>query len=407
MTSSGSRGVTIPLATSIIAMVPTFAVESGFMEIAQLVYRGRGETKSPRTGEVIDGDSFDRRLVLLLQDFIVTDDEIDERQWLRRSIDVLSALVLLRATLLTRMTGDAGVPGQHMAVVPVGRIGTDEGSASLSQALATFIRTATVYLYDASSEQDFGLVNNALQGVLQFFGAFHRMARLRQDQQTVIQEPMVRRIVEQVTARHRPLFLAGQMATLPATLYSQGPIWLERLSRTPSEERFHIQIHTPAEQEHLDSLRDRLAVIGDAWERFPLALSWAARDLAQILSRAEGLQTLSFRAGQRSKKTREWVCLPVDYASFCYEEGEHGRQVRPLEADEHALWHDGMLRVVNSLSAVESVEPVIPRYEAHPFLVVETTGDPTGLARAFDNRYFMASTELNLLNTLLFVASEA
>ena len=35
MTSSGSRGVTIPLATTIIAMVPTFAIENGFMEIAQ------------------------------------------------------------------------------------------------------------------------------------------------------------------------------------------------------------------------------------------------------------------------------------------------------------------------------------------------------------------------------------
>jgi len=407
MTSSGSRGVTIPLATSIIAMVPTFAVESGFMELAQLVYRGRGRTQDPRSGEPIDGDAFDRRVVLLLQDFIVTDDAVDERQWLRRSIDVLSALVLLRATIFTRMTGDAGVPGQHMAVVPVGRIGTEDVGASLSQALAAFIRTATVYLYDASSEQDFGLVKNALEGVQRFFGAFHREARLRKHQQTVIQEPMVRRIVEQVTARHVPLFLPGQMTILPASLYSAGPIWLEQLTRTASEERFHIEVHTPAEQADLDGLRDRLAVIGDAWQRFPLALTWAARDLAQILRRAEGLQTLSFRAGQRSKNTCQWVCLPIDYPSFCYEEGEHGRHLRPPEADEHPLWHDGLLRVIDTLAGAETVEPVIPRYEEHPFLVVETNGDPTGLSRAFDNRYFMASTELNLLNTLLFVDSEA
>ena len=42
MTSSGSRGVSLPLASTIIASVPRFAIESGFMEIAQLVYRGRG-----------------------------------------------------------------------------------------------------------------------------------------------------------------------------------------------------------------------------------------------------------------------------------------------------------------------------------------------------------------------------
>src|SRR5205823_11950741 len=62
--------------------------------------------------------------------------------------------------------------------------------------------------------------------------------------------------------------------------------------------------------------------------------------------------------------------------------------------------------LVNTVVGVEAVEPVIPRYEEQPFLVVETSGDPTGLARAFDNRYFMASTELNLLNTLLFRSEE-
>src|SRR5207249_5818 len=201
MTSSGSRGVTIPLATTIIAIVPTFAVESGFMEIAQLVYRGRGQTQDVHTGAQIDGDAFDRRLVLLLQDFVVADDDIDERHWLRRTVDLLSALVLLRATLLTRMTGDAGVPGQHMAVVPVGRIGTEDLGTSLSQALAQFLRSGTVYLYDARTPQDFGLVNNALEGVKRFFGAFERAARLRQGQQTVIQEPTVHRMVEQITAR--------------------------------------------------------------------------------------------------------------------------------------------------------------------------------------------------------------
>ena len=37
----------------------------------------------------------------------------------------------------------------------------------------------------------------------------------------------------------------------------------------------------------------------------------------------------------------------------------------------------------------------------------EHQGDPTGLERAFDDRYFMASSELNLLNTMLFVAESS
>ena len=58
MTSSGSRGVGFLLATVIIAHVPRFAAESGFMEIVQFVYRGRGSSESRH----VDGDALDRVL---------------------------------------------------------------------------------------------------------------------------------------------------------------------------------------------------------------------------------------------------------------------------------------------------------------------------------------------------------
>ena len=43
---------------------------------------------------------------------------------------------------------------------------------------------------------------------------------------------------------------------------------------------------------------------------------------------------------------------------------------------------------------------------ATPWLAALVTGDPTGIERAFDARYFMASAELNLLNTILFVGDQ-
>jgi hypothetical protein len=264
-------------------------------------------------------------------------------------------------------------------------------------------RPGTVYLFDAKTAEDFGLIDRALQGVQKFFGAFHRGTRIRKDQQTFIQEPMVRGVVERVTARHASLFRPDQLPMLPEGLYGVGPVWLEVLPGTASDERFSIQVRTPAEHKELDELRRRLAVIGDAWRRFPMALTEAARDLARVLERPAGLQSLSFRAGQPPSSTRRWVCLPVEYTSFCYAEGEHGRESRPLEPDEQALWHDGLRRVVSAQADAEAIEPVIPRYAKHPFVALRTYGDPTGMARAFDDRYFMASTELNLLNTVLFV----
>jgi hypothetical protein len=78
--------------------------------------------------------------------------------------------------------------------------------------------------------------------------------------------------------------------------------------------------------------------------------------------------------------------------------GKAFRLVQP----EH--WLDALVRGAYANTAVASHQPVLPRFDGRPFLVFSAQGDPTGLRRAFDDRYFMASSELNLLNTILFVA---
>ena len=47
---------------------------------------------------------------MLVDDFLVSDAAPSPRQWLRQSMDLMTLLVMLRATLLTRMTGDSGPP---------------------------------------------------------------------------------------------------------------------------------------------------------------------------------------------------------------------------------------------------------------------------------------------------------
>jgi hypothetical protein len=54
-----------------------------------------------------------------------------------------------------------------------------------------------------------------------------------------------------------------------------------------------------------------------------------------------------------------------------------------------------------ALQTASNVVPVLPHYEDYPFAVSIGTSDPMRLYQVFDDRYLMASTELNLLNTLL------
>lgn len=403
MTSSGARGVSFPLVTTIVAMVPRFSIESGFMELAQLVYRGRGQAHDPRSGEPIDGDMLDRRIVLVMHDFLLSDDDVDPRQWLRRTLDMLSALVLLRATLLTRMTGDSGIPGQRAAIVPVGRIGTDDASDGLANAVGVFLHESDVFLY-RNPDVAQGLIRKAREGVFAFFESYRRIGRLDAGQSSITQHHMLRALIGRITARLGPLFDPSEVAVLPDNVYAVGPVWMESWAPIPSEESFRIRALLQGDRTRLELLRRQLRQIGGTWRTFPQQLTLAARDLVRILDRPEELADRNFSATRKSEMVKRWVCVPLDYTSFCFVEGQHGRIPRAPDSDEHALWRDGMLRLVTASATATSWEPIIPRYRDIPFLVVTTPGDPTGLSRAFDSRYFMASTELNLLNTLLFVA---
>ena len=49
----------------------------------------------------------------------------------------------------------------------------------------------------------------------------------------------------------------------------------------------------------------------------------------------------------------------------------------------------------------------MPRYEDYPYAASVGVPDPARMDRVFDDRYFMVSTELNLLNALLLASPSA
>jgi hypothetical protein len=401
MTSSGARGVSFPRAAVIIALVPGFAVESGFMEVAQLVYRGRGGSRDARTGEERSGDLLDRRVVLLLQDFVLADAPIDDRQWLRRTVDLLSALVLLRATIYTRITGDAAIPGQAATVVPVGRTGTEEVTLSLGQAVRQFLHEGDVYLRDPVPPPLRVLVEAARRGAAATFRNLDWVGALRDpNRRTVVTPSVVRALSDRVRAPVAPLVDPSGEVALPERVYGLGPIWLERWDDLDSDERFRVPLPAAAEERRVGDLRKRLAVIGKRSD-LPDALRRAARDLYVVLDRPEALSNRSFTTGRAVDSARVWVCLPLDYVRFCRDgaDGAGG----PARLGDEELWLNGLYRAVAASATPAAADPALPHFRDRPFLVVLASGDPTGLSRVFDSRYFMASAELNLLNTILFV----
>ncbi|WP_157763144.1 hypothetical protein [Acetobacter persici] len=97
MTSAGARGISLPLATTIMVKVPRFSIEAALMEIIQVIYRGRGGYVDSQ-GIFASGDDLARRLIFCIDDYVRTDDEgkVAELQWARQKIDVVTVLSILR-----------------------------------------------------------------------------------------------------------------------------------------------------------------------------------------------------------------------------------------------------------------------------------------------------------------------
>jgi hypothetical protein len=68
------------------------------------------------------------------------------------------------------------------------------------------------------------------------------------------------------------------------------------------------------------------------------------------------------------------------------------------------MWREGLAQ---GLAATSAVMPPIPRYAEFPWAASVGNASPLKLDTVFDDRYFMASNELNLLNTLLLADSTA
>ncbi len=92
------------------------------------------------------------------------------------------------------------------------------------------------------------------------------------------------------------------------------------------------------------------------------------------------------------------VSIPLDYPHFWHEQLEDNSRKQLLE--DPATWQKTLGR---SLTTQRLVMPVVPQYETFPWAAVAGRKIFSQLETIFSDRYFLASSELNLLNTILLV----
>ncbi len=396
MTSSGARGVSFPLTDWIVASVPRFNIESALMEIAQLVYRGRGMYHNEH-GKEVSGDCVPRHLVMLVDDYVVWEDEMDKRQWLRQSLDLMTLLVLLRSTLITRIKGDAGLR-QRLAIVPVGAVGSEELISLMSQYVAQFVKEAEVYKVQGDDKDLVNLVLRASTHIQEIFSRarLNGVARKGEDGRSIVKADFTETLLSLVTDGISPLLLASpEGLSLPDHLYFSGPVVVETWAGFDKQEVFAFEGHETQVTKASRELIGALYAI-DKEFRLASAIRTPAINLMRLLQRDEHDAANEFKTLKELKSPNTWVAVPADYYSFLHASApEEGKL---FKLDDPGLWQQALARTLNAGSAVL---PPLPRYESFPWAAGVGQVSPLKLDLVFDDRYFMASNELNLLNTLL------
>jgi hypothetical protein len=397
MTSSGARGISFPKTDWIIAHVPRFSIESALMEISQLVYRGRGHYKDA-TGKTLSGDHVPRHLVMLIDDYLVSAGPPSLRQWLRQAMDLMTLLVMLRSTLLTRMTGDSGLK-QKIAFVPVGGTGLEELLTLMAQYVSQFVRECDVFLNRQTKDDDaVRLIKRAQGNVIELFSSarLRGEARKEADGRSFARPDEVMRLLTLTATAIAPLIVApSQQSSIADHVFFMGPLVIENWENFEKVEFFSFEGHETQTFARSLQLFAQLKAIDDS-SVFPSSLRNPAMNLLRLLSRERPEAANEFNTIKHLKSPNTWVALPAGYPQFvsAARNGPKGL----YRCEEPDAWRDALGA---SLSASSALIPPIAKFESFPWAAAVGRVDPLRLEQVFDDRYFMASSELNLLNTLM------
>jgi hypothetical protein len=222
------------------------------------------------------------------------------------------------------------------------------------------------------------------------------LAKKEADGSSFVKEQEAREYLEQASTAIATLLPEKEgRPTIADHMYFSGPMVLENWAHFDKREVFSFEGQLTRVDEMTRKLFGQLKEI-DNHDSFPTSLRVPASNLFRLLAREKVGAASEFNTLKELRSPNTWVGVPAAYAQFVRPQDTHNSQLKPLK--EPDLWREGLGR---ALSTNAAVMPAIPEYEEFPWVAGVGQANPLKLDVVFDDRYFMASNELNLLNTLL------
>lgn len=380
MTSSASRGISFKDCKSVNCVSQLHSIESSLMEIVQLVYRPRGHK---------DWDVNEEKTLnfYIIQDVYALDEQDFEFKKYQTLSAVLSYIVLLRGSILTRIQGYTTIAGKDISLIPLGSTGVQGVSNSIVENIGEAIREIGKELYVNKDKRLFAL-NDRLMDIFSTLtlNTFNQVLYNNKDEVTT-EASVYSNFLK--TLDKGPLALVKKRFF--KDFYVINGLAVFKISET--EDEVHLI------KERLLKNRGVLLIIEGLLKdctvndkiKKPLSNIY---DL--LLFDAKHSTSYSKALSEGNNNESRFIAFPLD--SFRIYNQFEGMVVEKDKINFGQVIH----KLMQNYVGVHSVLPIVTNeYSGLPFITFKSSDLESKRLNLFKDNYLMTSTELNLLNLLL------
>ncbi len=392
MTSSASRGISFPNATSILVDVPRFDTEKNMMEILQLIYRGRGKSDIDRNDV--------KRIKFYIGDNIYYKDKDDvviaehEQQRTHRQlmiqehlVSIFTLLMLLRISILTRIYGSAFIGKDEICLVPVCGKGVGSISSALIEEFAAAVKNLQKEYYKDQSNKGIEQLVQELTKILgnsdvRIGGEIYNsctMSSIKTDFHKVWDKGMMHLL--DFKPFNNPVIVGNLMIFKVSKEIQTYLAFIQGIAdRILDEKNLVNKLYAKAYNDNSLSLtlRNELKTLGDTFSKV-----------------AENSQNISQSLRDTTQSDDRFVVIPLItpfiYDSFKdYDEREEDNTFKSILTD-----------YVRAYYSIGQVLPIGSEYKDFPFITFRSASLVNMRKRIYSPSYMFCSNELNILNLFL------
>ncbi len=394
MTSSGTRGISFPNASKIICLIPTFSIESNFMEFLQGMYRGRGSGK---------GNQLNREIELIIPQVLVAPPGGSTSAIKASQISNLFAtLMLMRMSILTRLFGASKLFGKSVSCIPISGSLVEGAAQSTMDNISSAIDALKRAHKQNPSDTNLRYIKENICNVFENENVvLHHNAKYAT---TLASTTYRNRLLKQFTQdANRGLHVIATENYLPDGCYTVGELILQKLDSLEGDmrekNRHLVETHIEEKLNAIKAICVKLKTFIDDKNTIK-AVRDPANTLYPILNVIAGGEPDSDTESELGGTVlNRWLAFPI---SALHIENFWKNQVEPLRFKEDmkemmkAYFHAYLCQPNYTL-------PIHSHYDdnALPWLLLRGPEIEQRLNAQFQTRYFVSSKSLSLLNIML------